>query len=411
MGRITFILLSAIFLFSCSQEQSIDFEKLTKENTNLAEIQYEKTITKSKSTNKVPIFKTNEGELRLGNIYNWTSGFFAGNLWYMYELTGDEKWKNEAIHYTEILDTIQFWTGNHDVGFMIFCSYGNGLRLSGNKDYEQVIVNTAESLSQRFNKNTGCIKSWNYRKNWDGVTEWFYPVIIDNMMNLEVMFEASMISGNPKYKEIAITHANTTMKNHYRDDYSCYHVVDYDTITGAVKDRATCQGFTDESSWSRGQAWGLYGYVLMYRYTKDDVYLDFAENIAAYIMNHPNMPEDHIPYWDYHVNQPGYQPVWDYNPDDFDEILRDVSASVIAASALMELAQYSTDGQKYVDYAKETVVNVSTPNYRATADEDNYFLLKKSVGSIPHGGQLSVPLNYADYYFLETLQRIRKYQK
>ena len=329
----------------------------------------------------------------------------------MYVLTGEEKWKNEAIEWTEALDTIQYWSGNHDVGFMMYCSYGNGLKFAGLNQYEDILVQTAESLSKRYTEETLAIKSWNYREAWDGKTKWFYPVIIDNMMNLELMFEASLLSGNTKYRDIAVQHAETTMENHYRDDFSSYHVIDYDTITGAVLDKATCQGFTDASSWARGQAWGLYGYVLCYRYTKDEKFLKFAENIANYMINHPNLPGDMVPLWDYNVPDEGFVPEWDYNAADFPEIPRDASAAAITCSALYELAGYSAQKEKYLGAADKMLESLLSPAYMAYGDENKYFILNHSVGSIPHGGEIDVPLVYADYYLLEAIYRKEKINK
>lgn len=371
-------------------------------------IPYQNTLDAVRGGNEIPRSLNKDGSLKTVGIYNWTSGFFAGNLWYLYELTLNEEWKKEAVYWTEVLDTIQYWTGNHDVGFMINCSYGNGLRITGNPDYPKVIINAAESLCSRFNPATRSIKSWNYRKAWDGKTEWYYPVIIDNMMNLELLFKATKLSGNPKYKEIAITHALTTMKNHYRDDFSCYHVVDYDSETGEVLDKATCQGFTDESSWARGQAWGLYGFVMCYRETKDKRFLHFAENIASYIISSPFIPKDKVPYWDYHVNQKGYKPEWDYHPEKFKEVPRDVSSATITASALLELSTLAEDGKKYYDYATEILKSVSKVPYCSAGKENSYFYLRNSVGSVPHGGEISQPVNYADYYYFEALLRKQK---
>ncbi|MCY1719366.1 glycoside hydrolase family 88 protein [Prolixibacteraceae bacterium Z1-6] len=372
--------------------------------------QFDNTLATESNPTKIPRTIIEDGSLKTVGIYNWTSGFFAGNLWYMYELTKDDKWKNEAIKWTEALDTIQYWSGNHDVGFMMYCSYGNGLKFDG-LDYKDILVQTAESLSKRYSEKTKAIKSWNYRKAWDGKTEWFYPVIIDNMMNLELLFEASILSGNQKYHDIAVQHAKTTMKNHYRDDYSCYHVIDYDTITGEVLDKATCQGFTDESSWARGQAWGLYGYVLCYRYTQDEQYLKFAENIAGYMLNHKNLPEDMIPLWDYNVADEGFTPEWSYNAADYPEIPRDASAAAITASALYELSTYSGKEKEYLEAADKIINSLLSPDYLAVDGKNKYFILNHSVGSIPHGAEIDVPLVYADYYLLESMYRKEKLEK
>jgi unsaturated chondroitin disaccharide hydrolase len=372
--------------------------------------QYENTLSIVTYPTKIPRTIQKDGTLKTVGIYDWTSGFFAGNLWYLYHLTGEERWKKEAVKWTEALDTIQYYSGNHDVGFMINCSYGNGLKYGNKPEYQQVLINTAKSLCKRYNDRTKSIKSWNYRKAWDGKTEWFFPVIIDNMMNLELLFEASSLSKDGSYKKIAIQHAETTMKNHYRNDYSCYHVVDYDTISGNILDRATCQGFTDESSWARGQAWGFYGFVVCYRYTKDKKFLAFAENIASYILGNKNMPEDLVPYWDYNVKDPGLKPEWNYNPADYPEIPRDASAAAITCSALYELAGYSEKKGDYLKAADKMLQSLSSPAYMVYSEGNKYFILNHSVGSIPHGAEIDVPLNYADYYFLEALARSEKFK-
>ena len=251
----------------------------------------------------------------------WTSGFFPGSLWYIYELTGDEAWIPYAVKYTEALDTIQYYTGNHDVGFMIYCSYGNGFRLTG-KPYEEVIVNAAKSLSTRYIPEAGIIQSWNANPSKD----WECPVIIDNMMNLELLFNATKLSGDSSFYHIAVTHADNTIKNHYRPDYGTWHVIDYSKADGTIRHRNTHQGYADESTWARGQSWGVYGFVMCYRETGDQKYLDQAEKALDFIANHPNYPEDGVPYWDYDapdapdtyaMHQPArywHQPCTSYRP-------------------------------------------------------------------------------------------------
>ncbi len=399
------ILLFLILVSACKKQKSL----LTPDLITFIQEQYSNTLEASDDLSRIPRRIDENGELVTTGIYGWTSGFFAGNLWHIWEMTGDDKWKKEAIRWTETLDTIQYWSGNHDVGFMINCSYGNGLRLTGNEAYKAVLVQTAESLIKRYNPYAKSLESWDYREAWDGVTEWYFPVIIDNMMNLELLFEASLLSGDNRFEEIAIQHARTTMKNHYREDYSSYHVVDYDTLTGEVLDRATCQGFVDGSSWARGQAWGLYGLVTCYRYTRDAEFLEFAENVANYIISHPNLPEDMVPYWDYNVVDPGLAPEWDYDPSRFDEIPRDASAAAITCSALFELCKYSDQhGKRYTDAATRILSSLASPDYLALEGRNRYFVLNHSVGSIPHGVEIDVPLVYADYYFLEALLRHTK---
>ena len=401
------IISSILMLFfilapACTKQQSL----LTGDLKRFIQEQYSNTLEASTDLTRIPRRIDEKGNLVTTGIYGWTSGFFAGSLWYIYEITGDDRWKEEAIRWTEALDTIQYWSGNHDVGFMINCSYGNGLRLTGNQAYKPVLVQTAESLIKRYNPHAKSLESWDYREAWDGKTQWFFPVIIDNMMNLELLFEASRLSGDKIYEEIAIQHARTTMKNHYRDDFSSYHVVDYDTLTGEILDRATCQGFVDESSWARGQAWGLYGLVTCYRYTRDREFLEFAEKVAEYMISHPNLPEDMVPYWDYNVTDPGLEPEWDYDPLRFKEIPRDASAAAITCSALFELSEYAEhDSKRYLDSATRILRSLASPEYLAREGKNQYFILDHSVGSIPHGVEIDVPLVYADYYFLEALVR------
>jgi unsaturated chondroitin disaccharide hydrolase len=399
------LLLSMILVPACKHEKPIPSPDLMQ----FIQDQYSNILEVSDDLTAIPRRIDDNGALVSTGIYDWTSGFFAGSLWYIYELTGDEKWKEEAVKWTETLDTIQYWSGNHDVGFMINCSYGNGLRLTGNVAYKRVLIQSAESLIKRYNPHAKSLESWDYREAWDGKTKWFFPVIIDNMMNLELLFEASKLSGDNRFEKIAIQHAQTTMKNHYRDDFSSYHVVDYDTLTGEVLDKATCQGFVDESSWARGQAWGLYGLLTCYRYTRDRQYLDFAEHVADYLINHPNLPEDMVPYWDYNVVDTGLTPEWDYDPSMFDEIPRDASAAAIICSALLELSEYEDDdGGKYYDAATKILTTLASPNYLALEGKNRYFILNHSVGSIPHGVEIDVPLVYADYYFLEAIIRHSK---
>ncbi len=326
------------------------------------------------------------GEIRLENIYDWTSGFFPGSLWYAYEFTKDEKLKEEALKYTHLLYDLKEYTGTHDLGFMIYCSYGNAFRLTNDTSYVPVMVQTADNLISRFNTKTQTIRSWDFG-------EWQYPVIIDNMMNLELLFWASEYTKDPKYKDVAIRHADTSMKNHFRDDFSSYHVIDYDTISGNVLHKGTFQGYADESSWARGQAWGLYGYIVCYRFTKDAKYLEFAENIAKFIMDNVKT-DDLIPYWD-------------YNAPDIPSAPRDASAAAVTASALLELSQIVKTDNKYYSYAETILKNLSSDAYLAKKGENKGFILMHSVGHLPANSEINTPLNYADYYYLEALKRYK----
>ena len=323
------------------------------------------------------------GRRRVCDIYDWTSGFFPGSLWYVYEFTGDEAVKAEAVKFTELLNPIRKYTGTHDLGFMMNCSYGNALRLSPADTIPAVLVETADNLCSRFDEGVGCIRSWDFG-------HWNFPVIIDNMMNLDLLFSASKLTGNPYYKEIAIKHADTTMPNHFREDYTCWHVVSYNN-DGTVEMKETFQGKNHDSSWARGQAWAVYGYTATYRETGDRKYLDFAINIADMIMSKVTT-EDAIPYWDYDA------PVLADTP-------RDASAAAVTACGLLELSTFAPDGQKYFDYAEKILKSLSSDAYLAAPGENQGFVLMHSTGSLAHGSEIDVPLNYADYYYLEGLQR------
>lgn len=323
------------------------------------------------------------GRRRVCDIYDWTSGFFPGSLWYVYEFTGDEAVKAEAVKFTELLNPIRKYTGTHDLGFMMNCSYGNALRLSPADTIPAVLEETADNLCSRFDEGVGCIRSWDFG-------HWNFPVIIDNMMNLDLLFSASKLTGNPYYKEIAIKHADTTMPNHFREDYTCWHVVSYNN-DGTVEMKETFQGKNHDSSWARGQAWAVYGYTATYRETGDRKYLDFAINIADMIMSKVTT-EDAIPYWDYDA------PVLADTP-------RDASAAAVTACGLLELSTFAPDGQKYFDYAEKILKSLSSDAYLAAPGENQGFVLMHSTGSLAHGSEIDVPLNYADYYYLEGLQR------
>ncbi|MCH4553198.1 glycoside hydrolase family 88 protein [Aestuariibaculum lutulentum] len=364
------------------------FNKIVKASTEQYTFLSNSIYDKLNSKRMMPRSIRKNGETGLTGIYDWTSGFYPGSLWYLNLLTNDSKWETLATQYTERLDSVQYWKENHDIGFMMECSYGNALKKSPSKAYDDVIVQTAKSLVTRFRPKAGIIQSWNASKQWN------CPVIVDNMMNLELLFHATKISGDSTYYNVAVSHANTTMKNHFRTDYSSYHVLNYDTETGEILAKKTHQGYADDSSWARGQAWGLYGFTLCYRETKDPKYLEQALHIADYIKNHPNLPKDNIPYWDYNV------PLNNDTP-------RDASAAAITASALYELCTFldKKESKSYKNFANSIINSLSSPDYFAEPTTNNGFLLKHSVGSLPHNSEIDVPLNYADYYFLEALYR------
>lgn len=332
----------------------------------------------------------------------WCSGFYPGTALYLYEYTKDPALLEEAKVKLKVLEKEQYNTGTHDLGFMLYCSFGNALRLTQDSAlYSGVLITGARSLASRYKASTALIRSWDGGKNWDG-QPWTYPVIIDNMMNLEFLTQASKISGDKEFYTIAVAHANRSLQHHFRKDFSSYHVVDYNDTTGAVISKKTAQGAFDESAWSRGQAWSLYGYTMMFRETGDSTYLRQAQQIASFYLNHPNLPKDLIPYWD--MDQNKLTPTSMYYPR---RDLRDASTAAVVASALLELAQYTPGktGKFYMRKAEKMIKSLSSSVYSAAYKDNGGFILMHSVGSIPHNTEVDVPLTYADYYYVEALIR------
>ncbi|GAB3646049.1 glycoside hydrolase family 88 protein [Echinicola sediminis] len=320
----------------------------------------------------------------------WCSGFYPGTLIYLNEYEKNAVLAEETERVLGLLEKEQFNTSTHDLGFMMYCSFGNAYRLDPKPEYKEILIQSAKSLASRFSDEVGAIKSWDSKKG-------DFLVIIDNMMNLELLFWATKATGDSTYYDIAIKHADTTLENHFREDHSSFHVINYDPKTGEVNRKRTAQGYADESAWARGQAWGLYGYTVMYRETKDQKYLDKAVAIAEFILNHPNLPADKVPYWDFDA------------PNIPDE-LRDSSAGAIIASALLELMEYvdAEKAQKYHQNAKAMIATLTTPEYIAEKGTNGGFLLQHGVGHIPENSEIDVPLTYGDYYLVEAMLRYLK---
>lgn len=346
---------------------------------------------KSKVTNKKlvsPRSLEKDGSLRLVQPRDWCSGFFPGSLWQLYAYNHSDYWRQQAISYTWPLEEVKWHQGTHDLGFMVYNSFGKAYELTGERSYKDVTLQAAKTLITRYDDKVGCIRSWDHNRD-----KWKYPVIIDNLMNLELLFWATQQTGDSTYYRIAVRHADTTMKNHFRPDYSSYHVVDYDRETGAVRQQCTHQGYSDNSFWSRGQAWGLYGYTSCYRFTKNPAYLKQAEAIAHFFFGLPNLPEDLIPYWD--MKDPAIP-----------NTSRDASAAAIMASGLYELSTYAAPekGKQYREIA-DKIVRSLYEQYQAQPGTAEGFLLLHSTGHRPGGDEIDVPISYADYYYLEALAR------
>ncbi|WP_083488745.1 glycoside hydrolase family 88 protein [Pedobacter borealis] len=385
--------------------------ELIKDDFTVAEKQYSELLKTSTDLTRFPRTINQDRSLKSTDIKDWTQGFFAGNLWYIYEYTKNPEWKTAATKWTEALEQAQFLTQHHDIGFVMYCSYGNAMKFEKDpkklEQYRKILIQSAESALTRFDPKVGLIKSWNEKKSWDKKTTWKYPVIIDNMMNLELLCYVSKITGNPKYKNAAISHALNTMKNHFRPDFSTYHVVDY-SANGKVLHRQTNQGYADNSTWSRGQGWAIYGFTMMYRETKDKRFLEAAQKAADFYLNNPNLPKDKIPNWDFNEGQKGYTPDWDYEARKLSYIPRDASAGALVASALIELSTFSKDSKKYFKPAEQMLQSLSDSTYLAKPGSNSGFILKHCVGSYPHNSEIDVPLIYADYYFMEALLRYQK---
>lgn len=332
------------------------------------------------------------GALKVIPSRDWTSGFFPGELWFLYEYTGDKKWLEQAKIYTTPLEKEKTNAGTHDMGFKVYCSVGNAYRLTKDEHYKEVVIASARTLCKRFNKTAGVIRSWDHNRN-----VWDYPVIIDNMMNLELLFAATQLTGDSSFWKIAVTHANTTMKNHFRADNSTFHVLDYDTATGNIRKKETHQGYANESAWARGQAWAVYGFTMAYRFTKDKRYLEQAEKAAGFMLNHTRLPNDHIPYWDFDAPQIPNEP-------------RDASSAAVLASALYELSGYSQHKKTYLAKA-DAILQSLTDHYRSPVGENKGFLLLHSTGAKPANSEVDVPICYADYYYLEALLRKNNLKK
>jgi hypothetical protein len=387
---LTMGIIFSIIFSSCVREKPL--KKVIEESLAFSLKQYRlmADVMRDKS-DLLPRTADSLGTLIASNSGWWTSGFFPGSLWYLYEYSHDSKIKDAAIQMTSRIEKEKDNTGTHDLGFMLYCSYGNGFRLTGEEAYKDILLTGAKSLCKRFRPNIGCIQSWGSKPGWQ------CPVIIDNMMNLELLMWAFNQSEDSSFYHIAVTHADTTIKNHFRPDYSTWHVVSYDTITGKVEVKQTAQGAADGSSWSRGQSWGLYGYTMMYRETGLQRYLNQALHIADFLINHPNLDEDKIPYWDY--NAPGIH-----------DAKKDASAGAIMASALIDLSGFEGKEKKvqYLEVAEKQIRSLASPAYMSKTGENADFILMHSVGSLPGNSEVDTPLSYADYYFIEAMMRYRK---
>ncbi len=324
---------------------------------------------------------------------DWTSGFWPGTLWYLYEYTKEEAWKDRAARYTSFLFPLSVTPAlDHDLGFQVFNSYGLGYRLTGNEAYKEVILRTADTLATLYNPKVGTILSWPRpvpNMEWPQ-----HNTIMDNMINLELLFWASKNGGDQRLYDMAVTHAETTMKNHFRPDYTSYHVVVYDRDTGKKIKGVTHQGYSDESMWARGQAWAIYGYTMVYRETRDLKYLEFAHKVVKPYLD--NLPEDYVPYWD-------------FKTPDIPKAPKDASAAAVVAAALLELADYSQMEQAMY-YRVQATNMLKSLSSAYTSPEGKPSFLEHSTGHFPNGSEVDYSIIYADYYYIEALTRLKRVQ-
>jgi len=332
---------------------------------------------------------------RLVDYKDWCSGFWSGALWYLYEGTKNPLFKEQAERFDKQLKPLsQEKAYDHDLGFQIFCSYGNGYRLTANSTYKKVILATADTLATLYNPKVGTILSWPREVKKFGA----HNTIIDNMINLELLFWAAKNGKNKKLYKIAEQHALTTMKNHFRDDYTSYHVVLYDSLTGKKIKGMTHQGYADHTMWARGQSWAIYGFTMCYQFTKNPQFLDFAQKVTDVYLK--NLPDNTL------------IPYWDFNTPEIPNTTRDASAAAVTASALFDLANFVKSPQKkalYLAKAKKMVESLSSAEYQSRK-VNNAFLLH-STGNRPINGEVDASIIYGDYYYIEALLKYKKLLK
>lgn len=386
-----------LFCLGCStppapltQSETYRFQPGNDTLLNFALDQYGRLLGSHSNTDEIPYAFYPKTGMKWVQPSNWVSGFFPGSLWYLYEYTLDSTLREAAWTWTRMLEDQQFNGGVHDLGFMLNDSYGHAYRFTGDEEAKAILIQAAQTLATRYNPKVGLIRSWDFG-------EWQYPVIIDGMMNLELLFRATQESGDSTYYNMAVNHARKTLKTAYRPDNSCFHVMDFDTLTGEVISRGTFQGAHDTSAWARGQSWGLYGWTMMFRETGDSLFLQQANTVADFLMQHPRLPEDGIPYWD-------------YDAPNIPDAPRDVSSATILASALVELSSYVSPGRKerYLAHVYKILNALTTPVYKAKLGDNGGLLFYHSVAHLPHDAEVDVGIIYADYYWLETMIRLRR---
>ncbi len=392
---IFFSLIVTVFVYSCKSGNSdVNLDKYL----DFSLQQVLQTLNSQGDIEGLPRYiKPGETGWTTTPITGWTSGFWPGILWYLYEYSGDAHIKEQAYSWTNVLNGLKEWkTKDHDLGFMVFCSYGNGYRLAGDPDFKSFILDIADTLTTLYNPNAGTILSWPGRQNIGNIHvsgAVNHNTIMDNMMNLEMLFWAAKHGDNQNLYDIAVQHARQTKRDFLRDDYSSYHVVIYDSITGEVGHKITHQGYSDDSMWARGQAWGIYGFAIAYRETGYPEFLETAKNMAHIYIK--RLPEDLVPYWD-------------FDDPRIPDVERDASAAAITASALLEIASLVEDTNESEWYRNTAINMLGSLGENYLSDGTNHAVLCHSVGNKNRNSEVGVPIIYADYYFIEALLKARR---
>lgn len=320
------------------------------------------------------------------DMTNWVQGFFPGLLWIVFERGRDAAWRTRADNWTRPLEVQKTNTQTHDLGFKFMCSYGNAYRLTGDTSYRDVLITAANSLATRYRPVSGIIDCCDWNSSWHD------PMVTDTMMNLELLFWASRENNQPAWNDMALSHALKTLNDMVRPDGSTFHVVDYDSSTGAIISRKTYQGESDSSTWARGQAWAIHGFTIAYRYTRDARMLQAAQRVTDYYLN--RLPADAVPNWDF--DSPSQE--------------KDSSAAAITASGLLELSTFVTDptvAQRYRSAAEAMLDSLCSPDYLVMGTNNSPGVLKRGVGFYKKNEAVNATLIYGDYYFSQALYRYK----
>ncbi|WP_159519740.1 glycoside hydrolase family 88 protein [Sunxiuqinia indica] len=393
MNNLFYTIIVLICLSACSSNSR---EKLEFDEQQMLDYTVEKVIASLSSMSCGDSLPRNiysgQTDWNLVGINDWCSGFWPGILWYAYEESKNPDILASAQGFTEPLGgVLEVPVDNHDLGFMLYSSYGNGFRLTGNPAYQDVILTSADSLATLYNSKVGTILSWPSMRE---KMNWPHNTIIDNMINLELLFWASKNGGSQHLYDIAVKHAETCMTTLIRPDYSTYHVAVFDTIDGHFIKGVTHQGYADNSMWARGQSWGIYGYTMAYRETGDERFLDLATKLADRFLE--RLPEDGIPYWD-------------FDDPKIPDAPKDASAACVAASALLELSSFMDNENLKAGYKNAAIKMLSILSTDAyLANGKNQAFLMHSTGHYPNGSEIDASIIYADYYYIEALTRLKK---